>query len=177
MNEQEFQDKLADYLAGELTAAQAEAFRAALATDEPRRRLVDELQAAAAALECRDVAAPAAREATAELRYADIAARAGAGRTLSLRPRARWFRFANAAVRYAAAIALAFVAGYYARGGSETAQTHPQPGVPGVSSPAVAVAETGVNDRYVAKYAKAARAFPNASSFSRSLMVVANSSK
>ena len=180
MNEREFQDKLAEYLAGELSATEAEAFRAALASDERRRRLVDELQAAAAALEARDVSEEHAREATAELRFADIAARAAESRTLTLHP--HWMRFANVALRYAAVIVLAFVAGFWARGGAWNSVPPQSPAQPTVAeTDSIESVDVGatveVNDRYVKKFAKASRAFPNASSFSRSLMVLASNSK
>lgn len=201
MNEREFQDKLADYLAGELTAAEAEAFRAALATDENRRRLVDELQAAAAALECHDVSEKIGRAATADLRFADIAARVGGADTLSIADRSslmtdgpvsrpilfRGLGVIHLAVRYAAVIVLAFVAGYWFRGGgdegaSRIARPHTEPIVAPAAGSDLALVDMedavdSVNERYVAKYAKATRTFPNASSFSRTLMVLANSSK
>ena len=173
MNEREFQDKLADYLAGEMNAAEAEAFRAALAADPERRRLADELQAAAAALECRAASDEEAREATAGLRWDDLAARARRTPVRAERPASR-LRILNVALRYAAAIVLAFVAGYWARSSAAVAEREPAPIVRG---PEIGSVGTEAAEQYAASYVKAARSFPNASSFSRTLMALAKSGR
>lgn len=177
MNEREFLDRLADYLAGELDAAQAESFRAEIADDVRRRRLVDELQAAAAALECRALSDEQARDATAELRWSDVATRnvaASASRSIIAPAAHRRFHAVGVALRYAAVIALAFVSGYWTRGGAENR--------PNDAAPAALVSEAGpvrtdAKDLYAAHYVKAGQSFPNASSFSRTIMALARNAR
>jgi anti-sigma factor RsiW len=159
MNDEEFRELLADYVAGELDEERAAVFRAELEANEERRRLARELQAAAAALEANVVSQEEAERRTAalELRGAAFSA-AGSTR------RGGGQRRLPAVLRYAAVIVLAFGAGFLARGWqSESSAQAPPP-----------LAQTvEINERYVTDFVKFTQSFPKSSTFSRSLLALA----
>jgi anti-sigma factor RsiW len=162
MNEERFQELLADYIAGELDQQQTAAFRAELESNPERRRLARELQAAAAALEANDLSDQEARQRTESLSLSEIAARGADPTPETARPVRRL-----AALRYAAVIVLAFGAGFLARGWKSDVGEPPPPPTPAtVTAPAI-------NERYVAKYRQVMQAFPKSSSLSRSLLTLA----
>lgn len=165
MNDEKFQELLADYLAGELDEQQAAAFRAELESNEQRRRLAHQLQAAAAALEANVLSDEEAQRRAEPLSLQDIATR-GVGGAPEHASRPIPFRYhrLRAVLRYAAVIVLAFGAGFMARGWRSDTREPPPP--PVVSSPSI-------NERYVAGYQRVAQAFPQSSSFARSLLVLA----
>jgi|GEM_PF-6297576 len=174
MNDDQFQDMLADYLSGELDADRAAEFRAELESNEQRRRLAEELQAAAAALESNLISEEQAEAAVGSLAWDDIEnqtqphADPVAGRTQpgyeQASPHSR--RWAGV-LRYAAIIAFAFGGGYLSRGRETVEQTTPA----SLAPPAFVSAP--LNEEYVAKYVKAAREYPQSSTFTRSLLMVA----
>jgi anti-sigma factor RsiW len=164
MNDAEFQELLADYLAGELDEQQAAAFRAELEANEERHKLAQELQAAAAALEANVLSDQEAQRRSESLTLQDIQKRAAEVPKEWSRPnRSRYHRL-KAVLRYAAVIVLAFGAGFVARGWRSDAWEPSPP--PVVSSPSI-------HERYVADYQRVAQAFPQSSSFARSLLVLA----
>jgi anti-sigma-K factor RskA len=165
MNDEEFQELLADYVAGELDEQQAAAFRAELESDAQRRQIAQQLQAAAAALEANVPSDEDAQSRTELLNLQDIATRGAGGAPEQISPpiRFRYYRL-RAVLRYAAVIVLAFGAGFVARGWRSDVQ---EP-----STPPVVITPT-VNEGYAASYRRVAQAFPQSSSFSRSLLVLA----
>lgn len=164
MNDERFEELLADYLAGELDEQQAAAFRAELESNEQRRKIAHELQAAAATLEANLLSDEEARRRTDSLSLQDIATRgAGGAPGLSSRPTRFRYRRLKAVLRYAAVIVLAFGAGFIVRGWrSETRE---------LSLPVTAAAS--VNERYADDYLRVTQAFPQSSGFSRSLLMLA----
>lgn len=159
MNEKQFRELLANYIAGELDPQQAADFRAALQADEQRRKLVQELQAAAAVLEAGTISQEEAERRTAML--ALDPSHAGVLSPHGRRPeRKRLF----AVLRYAAVILVAFGAGFLARAWPAVDRTEP-------TRPAVQA--TPINEVYVASFTKASESFPHASTFSRSLLALA----
>ena len=163
MNDEKFRELLADYIAGELDQRQAAAFRAELEADPERRKLANELQAVAAALEANLLSEEEAEQRTASLQLeaagvirapsaGEPAARYGPPRRLPLR----------SALRYAAVIALAFGAGFIVRGWQSES--------PAMTSPPPPMA---INERYVASFAQATQSYPRSSTFTRSLLVLA----
>jgi anti-sigma factor RsiW len=161
MNEGRFRELLAEYVAGELDDRQAAAFRAELEANPQRRKLAQELQAAAAALETNVLSETEAEHRVASLRLEG----AGLG-TASERPahpghrrHARW----RASLRYAAVILLAFSTGFLVRGWlpgerGAMAKTSPTP---------------AINERYLANFLQVTQSFPESSAFSRSLLALA----
>jgi len=159
MTEERFRELLADYLAGELDEQQAAAFRAELAASAERRRLANELQAAAAALESNVLSENEARQRTEDLKLEPPPPlkRPHAGEAT------RRYQRLYAVLRYAAVVALAFGAGFLVRGwqsGSPEATSAPSP-------------VTEINERYVANFAEATQSFPQSSTFTRSLLMLA----
>jgi len=162
MNEQDFDQRLADYLGGELDEQQAAALRAELEADPQRRRLACELHTAAAALETGLLSPEEAERRTASLACPADAARGAASATGRGR---RWAAGRPGVIlRYAAVIVAAFGLGYLARGWREAERSVP-------ALPAVRTAE--VNDAYVAGFMRATKAFPESSTFSRALLMLA----
>lgn len=160
MTEERFRELLADYLAGELDEQQAAAFRAELKANAERRKLADELQAAAAALEANVLSDDEARRRTEDLQLSVAPSRKRPRPVERTAGHQRLF----AVLRYAAIIVLAFGAGFLARGRqSETPET----------SGASLAQTTEINDRYVANFVRATQSFPESSSFSRSLLMLA----
>jgi hypothetical protein len=163
MNEEEFQKRLAEYIAGELDQQAAAAFRVELEHDEQRRKLADELQAAAAALETNTLSDEEARRRTDSLTFAELQARsAGAG--WASHPAGAGHSGLKAVLRYAAVIILAFGAGFLARGWQFESRQRP---------PALAAVSESFNQGYAASYRQVEEAFPESSSFSRSLLMLA----
>lgn len=164
MNDEEFQELLADYIAGELDEQRAAAFRAELESNAERRRLARQLQAAAAALEANVLSDEDAQSRTASLSLQEIAARAGGGAPprVSRAVRFKHYRL-GVVLRYAAVIVLAFGAGFVVRGWRSEAR-EPSPQV---------VSSANVNEGYAASYRRATQAFPQSTSFSRSLLILA----
>jgi anti-sigma factor RsiW len=163
MNDAEFQELLADYLAGELDEHRAAAFRAELESNEERRKLAHELQAAAAALEVNALSDEESQRRVEALRFEDLHARA-AHAAQSSRPIRAGHPRLSAVLRYAAVIALAFGAGFVVRGWRSEARESP-------ASPVVS--SSSINERYVTGYQRVSQAFPRSSSFTRSLLVLA----
>jgi anti-sigma factor RsiW len=164
MNDEKFEELLADYLAGELDEQQAAVFRAELESNEQRRKRAQEFQAAAAALEANLLSDEEARRRTESLSLRDIAERgAGGAPELSSRPTRFGYHRLKAVLRYAAVIVLAFGAGFVVRGWRSDA--------PELSPPIATAAP--VNERYVDDYLRVTQAFPDSSGFSRSLLMLA----
>ena len=165
MNDVEFQDLLADYVAGELDEQQAAAFRAELESNAKRRQLAQQLQAAAAALEANVPSDEDAQSRTESLNLQDIATRAAAGAPEQISGPIQFrYHHLKTFLRYAAVIVLAFGAGFVI-GGWRSDVREP-------STPPVVITPT-VNEGYAASYRRVAQAFPQSSSFSRSLLVLA----
>jgi anti-sigma factor RsiW len=164
MNDEKFEELLADYLAGELDEQQAAAFRAELESNEQRRKRAQELQAAAAALEANLLSDEEARRRTESLSLQDIAMR-GADRAPKVSSRLTRFghRRLKAVLRYAAVIVLAFGAGFVVRGWRSDTR---EPSLPVTTA-------APVNERYVQDYLRVTKAFPQSSAFSRSLLMLA----
>jgi anti-sigma factor RsiW len=159
MTEERFRELLVDYLAGELDEQRAAEFRAELAASAERRRLASELQAAAAALEANVLSDDEAGQRTERLEL-ETPLLADGQHTAERAPR---YRVLFAALRYAAVVALAFGAGFLVRGwqsGSPEATPTPPP-------------PTEFNERYVASFAEATQSFPQSSTFTRSLLMLA----
>ena len=169
MKDEKFRAMLADYLGGELDEQQVAAFRAELEANPERRKLADELQAAAAALEANVLSREEAERSTASLEL-DVAT--DKGMTLRVpstgeRPAGathrRHYRL-HAALRYAAVIVMAFGVGFLARGWLPANQE---------GAPPTAPAPTSINERYAARFVRATQSFPKSSTFSRSLLALA----
>jgi anti-sigma factor RsiW len=161
MNEERFRELLAEYVAGELDERQAAAFRAELEANPQRRKLAQELQAAAAALETNILSETEAEQRVASLRLEGAVPRAASEQPAhpGHRRHTRW----RVGLRYAAVILLAFGTGFLARGwlpGNRvaTAKTSPTP---------------AINERYVANFLQVTQSFPQSSAFSRSLLALA----
>jgi anti-sigma factor RsiW len=179
MNDAEFRELLADYIGGELDEQRAAAFRAELEADPQRRRLAEELQAAAAALEANVVSPEEAKERTEALELARISRdSANASRRALRADRVRSIRF-RAVLRYAAVIVLAFGGGFLARGwmpGTRSSvgaadQTRPVAGDQ-MSVPPLEVT-TAINEQLVVNFRQATKSFPESSTFSRALLALA----
>lgn len=164
MNDQKSRELLADYIAGELDERQAAAFRAELEANPERRRLAQELEAAAAALGANVVSCEEAERRTEALQLGDATLRAPSaseGAMRSIRPRHHRL---GAILRYAAVIVVAFGAGFFVRGWpSGDRQPVARPPTP----------STPINERYVANFLEATQSFPGSSSFSRWLLTLA----
>ena len=99
------------------------------------------------------------------MKYESLLAAADSERTskhdapIILRHRRHW-----AVLRYAAVIALAFGAGFFSRG-RQMETDKPAPAPPG--------ANFNMEQQYVSKYVKATQSFPESSSFSRALLMLA----
>lgn len=163
MKDEEFQELLADYLAGELDEREASRFQAELEASPERRKLAHELQAAAAALEAHIPSQEEAQRRVGSLAFDDlqIRAREAARRARPIRLR---YQRSKAVLRYAAVIVLAFGAGFVVRGWPSAHRESP--------APPVATA-LPINAGYLDEYRRVTQAFPEASSFSRSLLMLA----
>ena len=160
MNDEQFRELLADYLAGELDEQRAAELRAELEANAERRKLAHELQAAAAALEANTIRPEEAERRTGGLALAGVAS-AGAARE-SRRPLRR--TRLQSALRYAAVIVLAFGAGFVVRGWRLESTPIARPSPPSTFP---------LNEHYVANFARATQAFPESPAFSRSLLMLA----
>lgn len=165
MNDEKFQELLAGYLAGELDEQQAAALRAELDSNEQRRKLAHELQAAAAALEANVLSDQETRRRTESLSLQDMQMR-GAGRVPEQTSRPIRYKYGRlkAVLRYAAVIVLAFGAGFVVRGWQFEARE---------LSPPQVVTPAPINQSYLDEYRRVMQAFPEASPFTRSLLVMA----
>lgn len=165
MNDQEFHELLAEYVAGELDRERAALFRAELDADPARRMLAHQYQAAAAALEANLLSDEEADRRAASLEFEQVTSTATESRVLQASDlRSRRDRYLGAALRYAAVIALAFGAGFLARGrDTQRGET--------VSPPAAV--DASFNERLAAKYTRASQSFPESPTFSRSLLMLA----
>lgn len=144
------EQRLADYLSGELDERQSADFERRLAEDPRLDREARELRAAAAAVGMHAVDLD---EAEARTRGATLP------RGLAPAPRSgRWI----SALRYAAVILIAFGAGFWLRGRAAPlrAQHAPAP-------------RPSIETQLIEQYARAGRENPNSSSFSRALLAVA----
>ncbi|MFQ5806428.1 MAG: hypothetical protein ACE5I3_08260 [Phycisphaerae bacterium] len=165
MNDEKFRELLADYIAGELDDQQVAAFRAELEASEERRKLAHELQAAAAALETNVLSHEEAERRTAALEVEDARATSAGGAdqraARSAPPRHDRLR---AVLRYAAVIVLAFGSGFLARGwrSSDREVIPSPPPLPG-----------SIDERYAADFIRVTQLFPESSTFSRSLLMLA----
>jgi anti-sigma factor RsiW len=159
MNDEKFRELLADYLAGELDEQQAAAFRAELEASPERRRLANELQAAAAALEANVLTDDEARRRTEGLEL-EVPLSVDGRRTL--KPPRQYKRLFTV-LRYAAVIALAFGTGFLVRGWQSRS--------PATASAPPPAAE--INERYLANFVEATQSFPQSSTFTRSLLMLA----
>jgi len=170
----ELEQRIADYLAGEMSEPQAAEFRRRLEQDPALARRVRELQAAAAAL---DAGLPDEVEADRSTQELTLVAPTPLRRTRSRRDGGRnalvWSL--RASLRYAAAILLAFGAGFYARGWSPA-------GAPPGGAQAGGEVASGVIPSIAAlappeirpeRLAQVSRDFPGTSSFSRALLLLA----
>jgi len=160
MTDEEFRLRLAEYLAGEMSAEQADAFREVLHADRRRSRLAQDLEDVQARLRS---GLPGLDEA--ERRTGVLAALSGSSQGAASRaPATRQRRFpVGSALRYAAVIALAFSAGYFAR-----ARLRPQP----APEPPVVVVGKSVPVRWIENYAQVVRTFPDVSDFGRALLAI-----
>lgn len=165
MNDERFQQLLADYVAGELDPADAGEFHAALRTDPARRKLAREMQAAAAALEVHLVTheqAAAATESTAP----------PAVRVDTLRPRrAAGVLRAAPLLRYAAVVLIAFWAGLAVGTRSGSGAPADEGGASGAYARNVAPVE--ISPALAAKFTDVSRAHPGASGLSHALLALA----
>jgi anti-sigma factor RsiW len=165
MNDREFHELLAEYVAGELDDERAAMFRAELDADPARRMLAQQYQAAAAALEAHLLSDEETERRAASLSFEQVASTAtdGAGTRVN-GLRGRRYVHLRAALRYAAVIALAFGAGFLARGrDTQTNETAPPP----------AAVDASIDKRLAAKYTQASQSFPESPTFSRSLLMLA----
>jgi anti-sigma factor RsiW len=183
MTDEQFRSKLAEYLAGEMPENEAAAFGKMLEHDEQRGRQARELQDTQAALrsDLPDILEASRRTANLPV-PSERAASARGVRGGTLRPAGgatlgpaqpstealtTRIRFAPL-LRYAAAILIAFLAGYAARGPAEAKhETAPHP----------AVLPQNVEQRVVQNYAAVARAFPESSDFGRALLAISRGSE
>ncbi|MBU0638208.1 MAG: zf-HC2 domain-containing protein [Planctomycetes bacterium] len=157
MNCAMFRERLADYIGGELEPEQHAVFATHVSECPTCRAEVRALQAAAAVLDAGVLSREEAAERTATL--APPVAVAARVPRLARRP-----RMIYAALRYAAVVALAFGAGYGARGWRVTP----------VESPPVVVVERQINPRLVHRLEQAAKRFPRSTSLSWSLLCLAS---
>lgn len=164
MTDEEFRDLLAEYIAGELDEQRAAAFRAELEANEQRRKLAEELQAAAAALEVNLVSEEQAEQRTAGLKLETAAIRGPDAVSETARPVVLRYARIRAVLRYAAVVVVAFSAGFLARGWSSADQQ--------VAARTEAPAAP-INERYIDKFVEATQSFPESSSFARSLLALA----
>jgi anti-sigma factor RsiW len=166
MNCREFREQLAEFIGGELDAEQHAAAQSHMQSCQECRERARGLEAAAAALEAGLVSPGEAERRTAALTPPHAARPAAAsGRVLRV----------STVLRYAAIIMLAFAGGYLVRGwragdgaaGQQLAQTG-QTVVPPVID-----AVPGVSRELADLYVRAAQKFPDSSTFSRSLLMLA----
>lgn len=149
---------IADYIAGEMDTAQRRQFETRMRNDVALDRRVRELQDTAGML-CAELPGDAdARRRVADLSLPDREPRVRALRGL---------RYATTfvALKFAAAILLAFGAGFYARGSAST----PPPAAPATAQ------IVPVRERLIASYTHVSQERPNSSSFSRSLLAIVHS--
>ena len=157
MNCEQFNDRLADLLGGELDSSQHADARQHMETCARCRDSAHGLQAAAAALE-----AHVPSQAEAERRTRTLSPPRGPQATTTMRrPAGAW---AYAALRYAAVIVLAFGAG--------SAYRNTSPADNGIASQVEGPAPKH-NPGFPERYVRRTNDFPAASSFSRALMALA----
>ncbi len=162
MTEQEFLEQAADYVGRELDTLASANFLRDVAADPTLRTRLDDMLMAERALRSSLLDPAEARLRTASLSppfAGDSTTRHALGR---IHPFGR--RWAGA-LGLAAAVALAFVGGYFARGGPASVST--QPTITTLSPPpALGVAEWE-------RFARAQREFPRASRFGQALLTLA----
>lgn len=158
MTHEEFERLLADELGGEIEPADAARLAQALQADPRRAEIAAQLYATRDAL-----AAGVPSPQRSETRLSHTAAPWSA-------PAPRRLRLPTAVLRYAAAIALAFGAGFWSAGYAPRPSDKPTtgPGRPLVV-PEWPSSTSGLADRY----ARATRSYPNASSLSHALLSLA----
>lgn len=163
MSEREFDEKLADYLAGELGTDERAAFETLIAADPQRARLVQELRAVEATLRAGLPAYDAAeREARAAASAADVdRTRPAVRRSVGL-----------IAARYAAVIVLAFGAGFMARGWHNAGAAAAEPRVAAPGTPERAQVRS-LEEQLGRNYIAIANERPKASSLGRTLLAAA----
>ena len=155
MTDHELETLLAEYLAGEADADGAARLEALLHSDPALATRVAELRAAQEALLGGVPSLEVAEHRVSALRAAAVLPAPVAALRRS------WL---SAAARYAALIAIAFIAGYWARGTSdERVTSEPRP-------PSIVA---GSGEHLAQRYVSAAQSHPSASAFARVLLTVA----
>jgi anti-sigma factor RsiW len=174
MNCQRLREQLADFVAGELDAQQRAAAQQHIDACEQCRELVRGLQAAAATLESGLISANEAERQTASMAApraraaSDVPIRGVPGVLSSFERTLVWRRRLSTIVRYAAIVLLAFVGGYFARGWRlHQRAARQEPARLGLE------AAPQVSRELASRYAEAAQQFPDSSTFSRSLLMLA----
>lgn len=156
MNCPAFHERLAEYLADELPAADRSAAEAHAAECADCRRMASELAAAEQVLRSGIVADALSEAAVRGLSLPRVAGRHGPVVRMTLMP-----------LRYAAMIAAGFLAGYALRGSAAPDTRSPAPAVGGVH------VASAVHHTLVSRYQAAEAAYPEAPAFSRSLVALA----
>jgi len=166
MKDREFNNLLALYLAGELDDVQTAEFHAAIQMDARRRRLFNEMQSAADALEASVISDEEALEGVESLSLQQVY-KAALEQQAPAKTRGSGFRLWGVALRvgYAAAIVIAFGMGYFVRGWnlpeSESARPSVQLNI-----------QDSLDERIIEHYLEVSKNYPHSSSFSRTLLAL-----
>lgn len=161
MTDEQFQERAAEFLSGEMNEPDRQNFRAELERSPARAQLFRELEAAQRLVRN---GAPSLEQAEQRTRHLPVPAAPSTAsrRTSRLRPNPLAF-----VLRYAAVIALAFCSGYLVRdigaAGQPTQPTRPEH-VDGLG---------GFEARFARNYVQTIRQRPTATTFSRTLLALA----
>ncbi len=171
MTRAEFENLLPDYLAGELDAAGVAAVRAYLADAPEEAARVSEMQTIEFDVRRLAPAQRVADERTVGLRGGvRIGLRSGARTRGPARP--LWML--SAVLRYAAAVSLAFGAGYWVRGGAALTRVSADPAVHDAGAPPIVVkVDEPVNPRLAQNFRRAATAYPQGNSLAWAMLSIA----